>query len=155
MRANGGGRIVNCSSVLGLVAGPWRGAYVATKFAMEGLTDVLRIEMRGTGIYPILLEPGPIGTKIRVNAIAHFERWIDWKASARRRDYDALRGRLYKSRGPDAFELTPAATTKALIRALEARRPKARYGVTFPTHLMAVLRRLLPTRMLDWVIAKG
>ena len=155
MRANGGGRIVNCSSVLGLVAGPWRGAYVATKFAMEGLTDVMRIEMRGTGIYPILLEPGPIGTKIRVNAIAHFERWIDWKASARRRDYDALRGRLYKSRGPDAFELTPAATTKALIRALEARRPKARYGVTFPTHLMAVLRRLLPTRMLDWVIAKG
>ena len=155
MRANGGGRIVNCSSVLGLVGAPYRGAYVATKFAMEGLTDVLRIEMRGTGIYPILLEPGPIGTQIRVNAIPHFERWIDWEGSARRGDYERLRGRLYAIRGPDPFEMTPAATTKALIRALEARRPKARYGVTWPTHVMAVLRRLLPTRALDWVIAKG
>jgi len=155
LRANGGGRIVNCSSVLGLVGAPYRGAYVATKFALEGLTDVLRIEMRGTGIYPILLEPGPIGTSIRVNAIPHFERWIDWQGSARRGDYERLRGRLYASRGPDRFELTPAATTRALIRALEARRPKARYGVTWPTHAMAVLRRLLPTRMLDWVLAKG
>ena len=155
MRANGGGRIVNCSSVLGLVGAPYRGAYVATKFAMEGLTDVLRIEMRGTGIYPILLEPGPIGTQIRVNAIPHFERWIDWEGSARRGDYERLRGRLYAIRGPDPFEMTPTATTKALIRALEARRPKARYGVTWPTHVMAVLRRLLPTRALDWVIAKG
>ena len=155
LRANGGGRIVNCSSVLGLVGAPYRGAYVATKFAMEGLTDVLRIEMRGTGIYPILLEPGPIGTQIRVNAIPHFERWIDWEGSARRGDYERLRGRLYAIRGPDPFEMTPAATTKALIRALEARRPKARYGVTWPTHVMAVLRRLLPTRALDWVIAKG
>ena len=155
MRANGGGRIVNCSSVLGLVGAPYRGAYVATKFAMEGLTDVLRIEMRGTGIYPILLEPGPIGTQIRVNAIPHFERWIDWEGSARRGDYERLRGRLYAIRGPDPFEMTPAATTKALIRALEARRPKARYGVTWPTHVMAVLRRLLPTRALDWVIARG
>ena len=155
LRANGGGRIVNCSSVLGLVGAPYRGAYVATKFAMEGLTDVLRIEMRGTGIYPILLEPGPIGTQIRVNAIPHFERWIDWEGSARRGDYERLRGRLYAIRGPDPFELTPTATTKALIRALEARRPKARYGVTWPTNVMAVLRRLLPTRALDWVIAKG
>ena len=155
MRAAGGGRIVNCSSVLGLVGAPYRGAYVATKFAMEGLTDVLRIEMRGTGIYPILLEPGPIGTMIRVNAIPHFERWIDWQGSARPGDYERLRGRLYASRGPDPFELTPAATTKALIRALEARRPRARYGVTWPTHAMAMLRRLLPTRMLDWVLAKG
>jgi NAD(P)-dependent dehydrogenase (short-subunit alcohol dehydrogenase family) len=155
MRANGGGRIVNCSSVLGLVGAPWRGAYVATKFAMEGLTDVLRIEMRGTGIHPILLEPGPIGTKIRLNAIPHFECWIDWQGSARRTDYERLHNRLYTSRGPDRFELSPAATTRALIRALEARRPKARYGVTLPTHAMAVLRRLLPTRMLDWVIAKG
>ena len=150
-----GGRIVNCSSVLGLVAAPYRGAYVATKFAMEGLTDVLRIEMRGTGIYPILLEPGPIGTKIRVNARSHFERWIDWEGSARRADYARLRTRLYSARGPDTFELTPAATTKVLIRALEARRPKARYAVTLPTHAMAVLRHLLPTRALDWVIAKG
>ena len=156
MRVQGHGRIVNCSSVLGLVALSWRGAYVATKFAMEGLTDVLRIEMRGTGIEVILIEPGPIATKIRENAIPHFEHWIDWERSARREQYVSLRGRLY---GPklkkDAFELGPEAVTAKLIRALEDRRPRARYYVTTPTYLMGAARRLLPTRALDWLIAKG
>jgi NAD(P)-dependent dehydrogenase (short-subunit alcohol dehydrogenase family) len=156
MRAQGHGRIVNCSSVLGLVAGPWRGAYVATKFAMEGLTDVLRIEMRGTGIDVILIEPGPITSRIRQNAIPHFERWIDWRASPRRAAYEtSLRKRLYDQRGPDPFELPPSAVTKKLIRALERRRPAARYYVTTPTYLMDGARRLLPTRALDWLIAKG
>ncbi len=155
MRAQGAGRIVNCSSVLGLVGAKWRGAYVATKFAMEGLSDVLRIEMRGTGIEVILIEPGPITSKIRVNAIPHFERWIDWQTSARREEYTRLRHRLYESIGPDPFELPAAAVTKALIRALESRHPKPRYFVTTPTYLMGALRRLLPTRALDWLIAKG
>ena len=155
MRAAGRGRIINCSSVLGLVAARWRGAYVATKFAMEGLTDVLRIEMRGTGIAVILIEPGPITSRIRQNAIVHFERWIDWQASARAAQYASLRQRLYESRGPDPFELPPSAVTAQLIRALEARHPKARYYVTLPTHLMAILRRLLPVRALDWLIARG
>jgi NAD(P)-dependent dehydrogenase (short-subunit alcohol dehydrogenase family) len=156
MRAQGQGRIVNCSSVLGLVGMTWRGAYVATKFAMEGLTDVLRIEMRGTGIEVILIEPGPIATKIRENAIPHFERWIDWEASARADQYRSLRGRLY---GPktkkDAFELGPEAVTRKLIRALEDPRPKPRYYITTPTYLMGFARRILPTRALDWLIAKG
>jgi NAD(P)-dependent dehydrogenase (short-subunit alcohol dehydrogenase family) len=155
MRAAGRGRIVTCSSVLGLVAARWRGAYVATKFALEGLSDVLRIEMRGTGIEVILIEPGPITSSIRKNAIPHFERWIDWQGSARAAQYAKLRHRLYESRGPDRFELPPSAVTAQLIRALEARRPKARYYVTLPTHLMGVLRRLLPGRALDWLIAKG
>ncbi len=155
MRAQGHGRIVNCSSVLGLVGMKWRGAYVATKFAMEGLTDVLRIEMAGTGIYPILIEPGPITSHIRANAIPHFNRWIDWKSSARKEEYGPLVYRLYEQRGPDRFELPAAAVTAKLIRALEARRPRARYFVTTPTYLMAVLRRILPTRLLDWVIARG
>ena len=156
MRAQGHGRIVNCSSVLGLVGLTWRGAYVATKFAMEGLTDVLRIEMKGTGIEVILIEPGPIATKIRENAIPHFERWVDWENSARREQYVSLRGRLYdKKTKKDRFELGPEAVTAKLIRALEDRRPKARYFVTTPTHLMGLLRRVLPTRVLDWVISKG
>lgn len=156
MRAQGHGRIVNCSSVLGLVGMTWRGAYVATKFAMEGLSDVLRIEMRGTGIEVILIEPGPIATKIRENAIPHFEKWVDWQASARAEQYQSLRGRLYdKKVKKDIFELGPEAVTAKLIRALEARRPKARYYVTTPTYLMGFLRRLLPTRALDWLIAKG
>ncbi len=156
MRKQGHGRIVNCSSVLGLVGAKWRGAYVATKFAMEGLTDVLRIEMRGTGIDLILIEPGPIATKIRENAVAHFEKWVDWENSARRDQYVSLRGRLYdKKIKKDAFELGPEAVTAKLIRALEDPRPKPRYYVTTPTYLMGALRRLLPTRALDWLIAKG
>jgi len=155
MRAQGGGRIVNCSSVLGLVGLKWRGAYVATKFAMEGLTDVLRIEMRGTGIHISLIEPGPVTSRIRANAIPHFEKWINWEASARAGEYATLRGRLYEDRGPDRFELPAQAVTQKLIHALESRKPKARYYVTTPTHLMGVLRRILPTRMLDWVIARA
>ncbi|AWB47406.1 short-chain dehydrogenase [Gemmobacter aquarius] len=155
MRAQGHGRIVNCSSVLGLVGAKWRGAYVATKFAMEGLSDVMRIEMRGTGIHTILIEPGPIGTLIRQNAIPHFEKWIDWENSARRAEYESLRGRLYEKRGPDPFELPASAVTRALVKALDSPRPKARYYVTTPTYLMGFLRRILPTSLLDWVISKG
>ncbi len=155
MRAQGHGRIVNCSSVLGLVGAKWRGAYVATKFAMEGMTDVLRIEMAGTGIIPILIEPGPITSDIRAKAIPHFERWIDWKNSARREEYAPLIERLYTARGPDRFELPASAVTAKLIHALESRRPRARYYVTTPTYFAGFLRRLLPTRLLDWVIARG
>ena len=156
MRAQGHGRIINCSSVLGLVGMTWRGAYVATKFAMEGLTDVLRIEMRGTGIDIILIEPGPITTRIRENAIPHFEKWVDWQASARSDQYKTLRGRLYGVKTKkDAFELGPEAVTAKLVHALEAKRPKARYYVTTPTYLMGALRRVLPTRALDWLIARG
>ncbi|WP_137699473.1 SDR family NAD(P)-dependent oxidoreductase [Marimonas lutisalis] len=156
MRAQGAGRIVNCSSVLGIVPMRWRGAYVASKFALEGLTDVLRLEMRGTGIHVITLEPGPITSKIRENSIPHFERWIDWEASPRAEQYrDNLLKRLYEERDLDTFELPPAAVTKKLAHALEARRPRPRYYVTTATHLMGTARRILPTRALDWLISKG
>jgi NAD(P)-dependent dehydrogenase (short-subunit alcohol dehydrogenase family) len=156
MRAQGHGRIVNCSSVLGLVGMKWRGAYVSTKFAMEGLTDVLRIEMKGTGIEVILIEPGPITSRIRENAVPHFEKWIDWEASARAPEYKGLLHRLYEAKTkPDAFELPASAVTKKLIHAVESRRPRPRYYVTTPTWLMGAARRVLPTRALDWLIAKG
>lgn len=155
MRNQGHGRIANCSSVLGFVGLKWRGAYVATKFAMEGLTDVLRMEMEGTGIQIILIEPGPITSDIRKNSIPHFERWVNWKASARRMEYETLVGRLYDSNGPDKFELPASAVTKKLRHAFESRRPKPRYYVTTPTYLMGTLRRLLPTRALDWVASRG
>jgi NAD(P)-dependent dehydrogenase (short-subunit alcohol dehydrogenase family) len=154
MRAQGQGRIVNCSSVLGLVGMKWRGAYVATKFAMEGLSDVLRIEMADTGIKVILIEPGPITSSIRKNSIPHFERWIDWKGSARASQYAALRKRLYEDKGPDRFELPASAVTEKLVHALEHARPAPRYYVTRPTYLMGLSRRLLPTRALDWMIAR-
>lgn len=155
MRGQGEGRIVQNSSILGLVPARFRGAYVSTKFALEGLTDTLRIEMRGTGIHIVLIEPGPVTSKIRENAIPHFERWIDWRNSARRDQYKAVLHRLYEDRGRDPFELPPAAVTRKLVRALEAPRPRPRYYVTTPTYLMGALRRMLPTRALDWIISKG
>ena len=156
MRAQGHGRIVQCSSVLGLVVAPWRGAYNATKFALEGLTDTLRIEMRGTGIHVVLIEPGPITSRIRQNAIPHFERWVDWERSPRADQYrKKLLKRLYETRGPDRFELPPAAVTKKLVRALESSNPAPRYYVTTPTYLAGALRRALPTRALDRLLAKG
>jgi len=155
MRAQGGGRIVQCSSVLGLVGYRWRGAYVATKHALEGLTDVLRIEMRGTGVHVVLIEPGPVTSLIRQNAIVHFERWINWKASARSAEYAGLLHRLYQARGPDAFELPASAVSAKLVRALDSRRPRPRYYVTWPTHALGLARRVLPTRALDWLIARG
>jgi len=155
MRAQGHGRIVNCSSVLGLVPLQWRGAYVATKFALEGLTDVLRIEMRDTPIRVSLIEPGPVTSSIRAKAIPHFERWIDWQGSARAAQYAGLRHRLYESSGPDRFELPPSAVTRRLIHALDSRNPRPRYYVTTPTWIMGTLRRILPTRALDALIARG
>ncbi|PVA10927.1 short-chain dehydrogenase [Pelagivirga sediminicola] len=156
MRAQGHGRIVQCSSVLGLVTLPWRGAYNATKFAVEGLTDTMRIELRGTGIDVSLIEPGPVTSRIRQNSIPHFERWIDWENSARVADYRAgLQKRLYDASGPDRFELPPSAVTSKLVHAVEARRPRARYYVTVPTHAMGIARRILPARALDWILSRA
>ncbi|AXI53465.1 hypothetical protein SuNHUV7_07980 (plasmid) [Pseudoseohaeicola sp. NH-UV-7] len=155
MRAQGHGRIIQCSSVLGFVTLRMRGAYNATKFALEGLTDTMRIEMRDTPIKIVLIEPGPVTSKIRVNSIPHYERWIKWQDSPRASFYEnTLHKRLYSSSGPDTFELPASAVTKKLVHALESRRPKPRYYVTTPTYLMGALRRLLPTRALDWVLAR-
>lgn len=157
MRAQGSGRIVNCSSVLGLVGARWRGSYVATKFALEGLTDVLRLEMRDTPIRVITLNPGPIPTAFRRNSIPPFEKWVDWRASARRAQYEgSLLKRLYHPSGkPDRFELPPAAVTAALLRGLEAPNPKSHYYVTEATHLASWLRRLAPPRLRDWFLTKA
>ncbi|CAN5643734.1 SDR family NAD(P)-dependent oxidoreductase [soil metagenome] len=150
MRAQGSGRIVMNSSVLGFFALPYRGAYNASKFALEGITDTLRREMAGTGIAVVLIEPGPIATPFRANSVPHFERQIDWQGSARRADYEArVLPRLYAETGGGRFELPPAAVTKVLIAALEARRPRTRYRVTLPTRASALLARLLPARLMD------
>jgi NAD(P)-dependent dehydrogenase (short-subunit alcohol dehydrogenase family) len=156
MRTQGHGRVVNCSSVLGLVIAPWRAAYNASKFALEGLTDTWRVEMRDTEIKFVLIEPGPVTSKIRANSVPHFEKWIDWENSPRRAQYESkLLKRLYKSSGPERFELPASAVSKKLIKALEATNPRPRYYVTTPTYIMGALRRILPTWALDWLLAKG
>jgi len=155
MRAQGHGRIINCSSVLGLVGFRWRGAYVATKFALEGLTDVLRQELSNTRIKVSLIEPGPITSKFRENAVPHFEKWVDWENSPRRDAYKEELERLYTQTEPGKFELPASAVTKKLLHALTSPRPKPRYYVTTPTYMIGFLRRMLSTRMLDAVILRG
>ena len=150
MRAQGHGRIVQNSSVLGFVVLKYRGAYNSTKFAIEGLTDTLRLELRGTPIHVVLIEPGPIDTKIRVNSYPQFKKWIDWQNSAQRDMYETkLIPRLEAERIDSAFELPPSAVVAKLIHALESPRPRPRYYVTLPTHVMGLARRLLSTRLMD------
>ncbi len=154
LRKQGQGRIINIGSLLGFVALPYRGAYNASKYALEGLMDTLRLELHGSGIFVALIEPGPIKSRYRANAYAMYKKNIAAEHSAHRTTYTALERRLTKP-GPAApFTLPPQAVLKKVLRALESPRPKARYYVTVPSYLFAVLKRLLPTRALDWVLRR-
>ena len=153
MRAQGHGRIIYNSSVLGFVAMRFRGAYNASKFALEGLVDTLRLELRGTDIHAVLIEPGPITSRIRENAWAAYQTNIDPVNSAHHEDYRKLEKRLTTEGAVTPFTLGPAAVLKRVIQALESRRPRDRYRVTFPTHLFAWLKCLLPGRLLDRILS--
>ncbi len=154
MRRQGYGRIIQHSSVLGLVALPYRGAYNASKFALEGLTDTLRQELMGSGIQVCLLETGPVRSRFRANALLMFQRHIDRERSAHRETYHALQRRLASSTD-DPFTRDPQAVLRKLLHALESPRPKPRYCITLPSHLLSMLRRLLPTRALDAFLIRG
>jgi len=151
-RAQNEGRIVQMSSMLGYVALAYRGAYCASKYAIEGLTDALRLELRGTNIHVSLVEPGPITARFRDNAYAAFKTWIDKDRSAHRAQYEAMIGRLEGQRGPQPFTLPPEAVLKRVAHALESRRPHRRYQVTVPAYLSALLERILPAPLLDTLL---
>ena len=154
MRRQGHGRILQNSSVLGFVALKYRGAYNASKFAIEGLTDTLRLEFRGSDIHFSLIEPGPIESRFRANALKAFKENIDPQASAHSGTYEALVSKL-ETEGPVVpFTLKADAVLDKVIHALEARRPKARYYVTFPTYLFGYLKRILPIRAMDSILNK-
>ncbi|MEO0383465.1 MAG: SDR family NAD(P)-dependent oxidoreductase [Pseudomonadota bacterium] len=154
MRAQGSGRIVQCSSVLGFIAAPYRGPYVASKFALEGYTDTLRAEVGRFGIKVVSIQPGPITSRFRANALTVFQRTIDADTSAYADDYAQQLKRLH-ARGKASFELGPEAVTAVLIKALESPNPKPAYRVTTPTHLMALVRRLLPSRAQAAILANA
>lgn len=153
MRRQGHGRIIHNSSVLGFVALPFRGAYVASKYALEGLTDTLRLELRDTDIHVVLVQPGPIISRFRANAYAAFKRNIDSETSAYRDSYRVMERRLTTEGPVVPFTLPPEAVLRKVIHALESNKPRARYYVTFPTYLFATLKRLLPQRLLDRILA--
>lgn len=155
MRRQGHGRIVMNSSVLGYAAFAYRGAYNAVKFALEGLTDTLRHELRGSGIHVALVEPGPIISQFRTNCLPHFQRHIAWQDSVHRAQYEAQMARLDKP-GPAApFTLPPEAVLDKVIHALESPRPRPRYPITVPAVAFWWLKRILPVRAMDWVLLRA
>ena len=154
MRQQGYGRIIQNSSILGLIALPFRGAYNATKYALEGLTDTLRLELFATDIYISLIEPGPIESRFRANSYQAFQLNIDKTHSPFRQQYAAMEARLTKQGPAVPFTLPPEAVLKKVLHALESKRPRERYYVTFPTYLFGTLRRLLSTRSLDRILRK-
>lgn len=156
MRRSGRGRIINNSSFLGFVAMPFRGSYVGSKFALEGLTHTLRQELRGTDIHVSLIQPGPVSSRIRENSAPHFKRWIDWKASAQRSVYEAhvLPWLEADETAPVRFQRPPSAVTPKLRHALTARKPRARYFVTPVPWIVDTLRRVLPARQMDYILSR-
>ena len=152
MRKQGYGRIIQNSSVLGFVAMPFRGAYNASKYAIEGLSDTLRLELEGTDIHVSLVEPGPILSRFRANALPALQKYIDIDNSIHRDRYQRVLERLSKEGPAVPFTLPPEAVLKKVIHALESRRPKTRYYVTFPTYLFGYLKRILPASTMDRIL---
>lgn len=155
MHKQGHGRIIQNSSVLGFAAMPFRGAYNASKFALEGLTDTLRQELTKSPIHVSLIEPGPIESRFRKNAMTALLDNIDIENSRHKDAYKAAQQRLSKQGPANRFTLGPDAVYKQLLHALESPKPKARYYVTFPTYLMGYLKRVLSTRAMDWLLIKA
>jgi NAD(P)-dependent dehydrogenase (short-subunit alcohol dehydrogenase family) len=154
MRKQGHGRIIYNSSVLGLVAMKYRGAYNASKFALEGLADTLRLELYLTNIHISLIEPGPILSNFRNNAYMLYKQNIDPTHSFHKFAYQAMEARLQKEGAAVPFTLPATAVAEKVIQALETKQPKMRYYVTFPTYLFAFLKRILPMSWLDTLLRK-
>lgn len=155
MRAQGYGRIIQNSSILGFAAMSMRGAYNASKFAIEGFSDTLRLELTGTDIHISLIEPGPIESQFRANAYQMFRQHIDRDRSVHRDRYEKMIERFESVGSVDPFTLPPAAVLKRVIHALESHRPKIRYPVTVPTYLIGWLKRIVSHRMLDRILHRA
>lgn len=154
MRRQGYGRILQNSSILGFIALKYRGAYIASKHAIEGLSDTLRLELRGTNIHVSLIEPGPITSHFRKNAHAHFLKHIEVENSAHKQRYLNWQQRFETEEAVQPFTLPPDAVLKKVIHALESPKPRRRYPVTFPTYLFAYLKRILPAAAMDAMLNK-
>ncbi len=154
MRAQGYGRIIQNSSILGFIALPMRGAYNASKFAIEGFSDTLRLELAGTDIHVSLIEPGPVESRFRANAYRAFQQHIEVESSVHRERYTKMIQGFETSGNVQPFTLPPEAVLKRVLHALESRQPKIRYPVTFPTYLFTWLKRLLSDQMLDRILRR-
>ena len=153
MRQQKQGRIINISSVLGIISMPFRGAYNASKYAVEGLSDTLRLELKPSGIDVVTIEPGPIVSQFRDNALDYSLKKIDIEHSHFKQRYQYMVGAFRERKTDSMFTKNTDVVIKKLIHAIEATTPKAKYRVTFPTHLFTLLKRFLSVKMLDRVIS--
>ena len=152
LRKQAAARIIFNSSVLGIISLPYRGAYNSSKYAIEGMADTLRLELNSSNIDVSLIEPGPVTSDFRKNALAALKTNVDIENSVHAKKYQGQIKRMEKV-GPSApFTLPADAVLKKVIHALESKKPKAHYYVTFPTYLFGFLKRILPTRWLDKVL---
>ncbi len=147
------GRIIQISSILGGLCLPMRGAYNASKYALEALSDTLRLELHDTNIKISLIQPGPIESLFRPNALREFKQHIDAENSRYRRHYASVESRLSSGK-PVPFTLPASSVSDVIIHALEAKKPKIRYRVTRPTQVFLSLKRLLPDRWMDKLLLK-
>lgn len=154
MRKRGEGRIIQNGSLLGFVCLRYRGAYNASKYALEALMDTLRLELSDTNIKVSLVEPGPIKSDFRKNGLYWFNKYMPIETSVHRADYMRQKQRLEKQGDAAPFTLPPEAVLTKVIHALESNQPKIRYYVTFPSYLFMVLKRLLPAAWLDKILYK-
>ena len=154
MRRQGHGRIVQCSSILGIVPYRWRGAYNASKFAIEGLSLTMRMELAGSGIHVSLIEPGPIASRFTANALIHIERHIDLEDSVHAEEYRRQMQRLRGQGRPAHGKLGPDAVYAVLKQALTARSPRPHYLVTTPARQGALLKKLLPAGLFYRIIGR-
>lgn len=155
MRKQGHGRIIQNSSILGIITLPFYGAYNASKFALEGFSNTLRQELWGTGISVSIINPGPIISRLRENAFQVYQdtlKQVD--SSPHQQEYKKMEQTYFKRKDKRQIAQGPEAVVKKLIHALESPRPRAHYYVGRPAQLLALLKRILPERGLDWVLRK-
>jgi NAD(P)-dependent dehydrogenase (short-subunit alcohol dehydrogenase family) len=155
MRAQGHGRLVHCSSILGMMPARFRGAYCASKYAVEGLMLSLRQELVDSGVHVSLIEPGPVVSDIHRNGMNWFLKHVDYAGSVHKTGYRKQLEQLRAGAGHSSMQANPDVVYRALRHALLSRRPRPHYVVTVPAKAGVLLRRLLPASLLYRVLARN
>jgi len=153
-RRQGYGRIIQISSILGRVCLANRGAYNASKYALEALSDTMRLELEGSGIFVSLIEPGPIESDFRKNCLKHFQANINALNSAHSETYSRELKRLDTTENTK-FTLPASSLLKPVLHALDSPYPKPRYTVTTPAKVLPWLKRITSDRFMDKILKKA
>lgn len=153
MRKQGYGRIIFNTSILGMITMPYRGAYNASKFALEAFGQTLRQELYGTGISVSMMVPGPIHSELRRNALKCYENNVAHRPSQHRAVYERMEKYFFAvATNERKLTASPAIVVKYLLHAIESSHPKIHYYIRFPAKIFSFLRRILPDQWLHWLL---